>query len=62
MVINYGEGRVFHTTLGHDTTSMSGFGFAESLKRGTEWAAAGAVSFEAISSENLPMDKVALHQ
>jgi hypothetical protein len=26
MVIGYGKGRVFHTTLGHDTGSMSGLG------------------------------------
>ncbi|MEM9481632.1 MAG: ThuA domain-containing protein, partial [Verrucomicrobiota bacterium] len=48
MVIDYGEGRVFHTTLGHDTTSMSGLGFQVSLLRGTEWAATGEVTFEPV--------------
>ncbi|MEM0896508.1 MAG: ThuA domain-containing protein [Verrucomicrobiota bacterium] len=48
MVINYGKGRVFHTTLGHDTTSMSGLGFQASLLRGTEWAATGNVTFEPV--------------
>ena len=62
MVIDYGDGRVFHTTLGHDTTSMSGVGFAESLKRGTEWAATGQVTFEAVSADDLPADKVAIRQ
>ena len=59
LVIDYGDGRVFHTTLGHDTTSMSGVGFAESLKRGTEWAATGEVTFEPVSADDLPADKVA---
>ena len=61
-MIDYGDGRVFHTTLGHDTTSMSGVGFAESLKRGTEWAATGEVTFEPVSANDLPADKVATWQ
>ena len=59
MVIDHGKGRVFHTTLGHDTTSMSDFGFQETLKRGTEWAATGAVTFGPVSESQLPADKVA---
>ena len=42
MVINYGKGRVFHTTLGHADYSMLCRGFYETLQRGTEWAATGA--------------------
>ena len=44
MVIAYGDGRVFHTTLGHDTTAMSCVGFRSTLARGAEWAATGAVT------------------
>ncbi|MEM7147020.1 MAG: ThuA domain-containing protein [Verrucomicrobiota bacterium] len=57
MVIDYGDGRVFHTTLGHSTTSMSGLGFQESLLRGTEWAATGEVTFDEVTAEELPADK-----
>ena len=56
MVISYGDGRVFHTTLGHDTTSMSGVGFQESLARGVEWVATGEVTFEDVSAEELPAE------
>jgi hypothetical protein len=56
MVISYGDGRVFHTTLGHDTTSMSGVGFQESLARGVEWVATGEVTFEEVTAEELPAE------
>lgn len=41
MVLSYGQGRVFHTTLGHADYSMLDRGFYETLQRGTEWAATG---------------------
>ncbi len=44
MVINYGKGRVFHTTLGHDDVSMKDVGFVVTLDRGAEWAATGKVT------------------
>lgn len=44
MVIDYGKGRVFHTTLGHEDYSFEGVGFIISLLRGTEWAATGEVT------------------
>ena len=44
MVIKYGEGRVFHTTLGHADYSMNCVGFVTTLLRGTEWAATGEVT------------------
>ena len=44
MVLNYGEGRVFHTTLGHDDYSFEGVGFIVSFLRGVEWAATGKVT------------------
>lgn len=42
--IDYGQGRVFHTPMGHDDVSMSGVGFITTLTRGTEWAATGEVT------------------
>lgn len=39
MALTYGEGRVFHTTLGHATYSMQCRGFYDTLLRGTEWSA-----------------------
>jgi type 1 glutamine amidotransferase len=59
MTIQYGKGRVFHTTLGHSTESMSGLGFQESLKRGVEWTATGEVTFPAIDASVLTVDAVA---
>jgi type 1 glutamine amidotransferase len=44
MVLNYGRGRVFHTTLGHDINAMSSVDFVVTLQRGTEWAATGRVT------------------
>jgi type 1 glutamine amidotransferase len=44
MVLKYGKGRVFHTTLGHDDYSCEGVGFILSLTRGVEWAATGKVT------------------
>jgi hypothetical protein len=44
MVVSFGKGRIFHTTLGHDVAAMSGEAFAVTLQRGTEWAATGKVT------------------
>ena len=44
MVLSYGKGRIFHTTLGHDPAAMSCVGFIVTLQRGTEWAATGKVT------------------
>ena len=42
--VDYGEGRVFHTVLGHADYSMRCIGFITSLVRGAEWAATGKVT------------------
>ncbi|PAW64787.1 MAG: hypothetical protein B9S34_12045 [Opitutia bacterium Tous-C1TDCM] len=47
MTIPYGQGRVFHTTLGHAVDAVNGLGFQVTLARGTEWAATGAVTLPA---------------
>jgi type 1 glutamine amidotransferase len=44
MVISYGKGRVFHTTLGHSIEALKCVGATVTLQRGTEWAATGKVT------------------
>ena len=46
MALDYGKGRVFHTTLGHADYSMKCRGFYDTLNRGAEWAATGEVTLE----------------
>lgn len=52
MTINYGQGRVFHTVLGHagggkgPYPAMQCVGFIVTLQRGAEWAATGDVTQE----------------
>ena len=43
----YGQGRVFHTALGHDLDAMQAPGFIATFARGTEWASAGSVTLPA---------------
>ncbi len=50
MVLRYGKGRIFHTTLGHDAFALSCVGFMTTFQRGTEWAATGRVT------QNVPAD------
>jgi len=42
--VAYGNGRVFHTTLGHNLAAMDEEGYKVSVLRGTEWAATGRVT------------------
>jgi type 1 glutamine amidotransferase len=51
MTIEYGQGRVFHTPLGHADYSMECVGFITLLVRGTEWAATGKVTHSDIPSD-----------
>ena len=51
MAIQFGKGRIFHTTLGHagprdmePLAQMNCVGFILTLQRGTEWAATGKVT------------------
>lgn len=44
MALNYGKGRIFHTTMGHDVFALSCVGFITTFQRGTEWAATGRVT------------------
>lgn len=47
MVVHYGKGRIFHTTMGHDVFALSCVGFMTIFQRGTEWAATGQVTQKA---------------
>jgi type 1 glutamine amidotransferase len=51
MTIDYGKGRVFHTTLGHDSISNECVGFITLLERGVEWAATGQVTQTELPSD-----------
>ncbi|MEM9645989.1 MAG: family 16 glycoside hydrolase, partial [Planctomycetota bacterium] len=53
MTIHYGQGRVFHTTLGHDITAMKGTAFQVTLLRGTEWAVTGKVTQSDVGADVL---------
>jgi uncharacterized protein len=44
MALNWGKGRIFHTTLGHDALALACVGFMTTFQRGTEWAATGRVT------------------
>lgn len=46
----YGQGRVFHTALGHDVPAMMAQGFIDSFARGVEWAATGSVTLPPLLS------------
>jgi type 1 glutamine amidotransferase len=59
LTIHYGNGRVFHTTLGHDVTAMQGLAFQVTLQRGTQWAATGEVTLPAVGSDVLTQDEPA---
>jgi hypothetical protein len=45
MVITFGNGRIFHTTWGHDVAALASPYFGVTFQRGTEWVATGAASF-----------------
>ena len=42
--VNYGQGRVFYTALGHDVSAKQESGYVSTFPRGVEWAATGAVT------------------
>ncbi len=54
MTVNYGKGRVFHTALGHDVTSVSCVGFIATFLRGAEWAATGEARRTSPVPEDFP--------
>ncbi len=44
MVSQFGKGRVFHTTFGHDVMALSSVDGVVTFQRGVEWAATGKVT------------------
>jgi type 1 glutamine amidotransferase len=44
MAIRFGQGRVFHTTLGHGAEQLKSVAFIVTYQRGAEWAATGKVT------------------
>jgi type 1 glutamine amidotransferase len=44
MIVEYGKGRIFHTTMGHAVSNMTCVGFITTLQRGAEWCATGKVT------------------
>jgi len=50
MAVDYGQGRVFHSALGHMDYSMECVGFITTFLRGSEWAAHGKVT-QAVPSD-----------
>ncbi len=60
MAITFGQGRVFHTALGHGVEAVQGLGFQVTFLRGTEWAGTGKVTLPAPSTAQLTSDKTAV--
>ena len=60
MALDYGKGRVFHTTLGHDVGAMNCVGFRVTLVRGTEWAATGKVTQKKVPDDFPTAEKVSV--
>jgi uncharacterized protein len=44
LTVTYGQGRIFHTMMGHDAGPIQCVGFITTFQRGTEWAATGKVT------------------
>jgi type 1 glutamine amidotransferase len=53
LALSYGQGRVFHTALGHYVEALDGLGFQVTFLRGTEWAATGRVTQSAPAANAL---------
>lgn len=49
--VTWGNGRIFHTTMGHDVRSISCVGFITTFQRGTEWAATGKVTLTEVPDD-----------
>jgi uncharacterized protein len=62
MVIPFGKGRVFHTTLGHAVEAINGLGFQSTFARGTEWAATGKVTLPAPKPAELSAEQPSVRE
>ena len=61
MVIRYGKGKIFHTTLGHANESQQCVGFITYLQRGAEWVATGKVT-QKVPGDFPGADKVSMRR
>src|SRR5258706_7899687 len=65
MAISFGQGRVFHTALGHnngkDLAAQKCVGFITTLQRGVEWAATGKVT-QKVPKDFPTADQVSLRE
>ena len=59
MAIDYGKGRVFHSTMGHGAPQCRSVAFIVTLQRGAEWAATGKVT-QAVPADFPGPDKPAV--
>ncbi|MEM8736004.1 MAG: ThuA domain-containing protein [Planctomycetota bacterium] len=59
MALEYGDGRVFHSTLGHADYSMECVGFITTFLRGSEWAATGEVTITDVPEDFPTRGKIA---
>jgi len=62
LTIEYGKGRIFHTTLGHAPESMQSVGFIITFQRGAEWAATGQVTQTGVPEDFPTADKVSVRK
>lgn len=62
MTIDFGKGRVFHTTLGHSPQAMKCVGFIVTLQRGAEWAATGKVTQNMVPDDFPKADQVSVRE
>lgn len=61
ITVRFGEGRVFHTMLGHGPDAMKSVDFIVTLQRGAEWAATGKVT-QKVPADFPGPDKVSLRE
>ncbi|HEY5314516.1 MAG TPA: ThuA domain-containing protein [Pirellulales bacterium] len=62
LTISYGQGRVFHTTLGHSPEAMKSVDFIVTYQRGTQWAASGKVLDASVPSDFPGRDKPSVRE
>jgi hypothetical protein len=62
MTIDYKDGRVFHTAMGHDAGAMACAGYLTLLVRGTEWAATGEVTLTDVPEDFPTQNKTSSRQ
>jgi type 1 glutamine amidotransferase len=60
--VGYGQGRVFHTTLGHSPEAMKSVDFIVTYQRGAQWAAAGKVIETSVPADFPGPDKPSVRE